>query len=634
MKRKLIYSLIIALSGGILSNTIPVFAIDNSFPVEKSIEIEKSWGTEDDEKFVDMKNTSDNGFITVAKNTKNILITKYDKYRNVEWEKNLSGSKSNDVQSVTQLNNGNFLVLGYTNSEDGDFEGQRKSSDGFMFVLDEYGNVINKIMLSGNGVDLFGKAVITSDGGFIVSGKTTSTDLPNIANSSGSNINFLRKYDKDFNIVWTNTDFSSYSVTSVKETLNGGIIVTATGDSDSMIYKLNYSGVKQWNKWIPSNGRISVLKSSLVLPNGDFVAVGYDTYTNSSGKAKAMLLALDTNGNIIADKKYNTTFNNNDYIYEITETENGYYLVGKSNSTNADYVNKGGYDGLIIEIDKNYELINTYNWGGSNSDTINCAIVVNGDMVYGASSRSSFDNYQNKKYDDVLLLTNGKKTQSSKPTINVLPNGKIELIDNNSIETQKDMYYRMNHSGSDNDGWIKYTEPFLPIRDASGNVNLEVKSINVYNLDSEIQQETGKFEPEKLTNSQGLDISFEKADTLKLELSTNTIDFGTVDGLIDKEFSEPVVVKVSSSLPWDMTIQALDDFKGQKNPENIVTADKLEVKTDDSEYKALSKERITLLENQPDGENSTHNLKFKLKAVPGLKADIYKLPTKINILQK
>lgn len=573
MRKKIIYALVFAMGVSIFGSATKVFATE-----ERVFEIlEKSKNPEGYyAETIKLVKTSDGGFLhliqpsNTSTYTKETVIIKYKNDKTIEWSKSFRGSASNNPMSVTQLNDGSYILVGFTMAKDGDFERESNTPigdwDGFIFKLDKDGNAINKKYLTGSNYEHIDNVIPTEDGGFLIAGVTYSKDLPEVVNETNGAKSFVIKYDKDFNQLWKIDNHVNYDVNTLAKDINGDIILTeSTFSQESLrVYRLNKDGEEKWSAPvdIEIEGEIKV-KDTLILPNGDTILIGNETESKSGLYLSTFLFVLDKDGNIINRKTYNTTYNKNEDISSIIETERGYTLVGESNSTNGNYDNKGDYDGFIIEIDKNYNLLNTYGWGESGYDTLTNAINFNGELIFGAIS----DSTEMKDYGSLILRSFMREVQ-------------------------------------------------------------------------------------KLETSEDVMVYFTKADTLRVDISTDTIDFGKVNGLMDEELDEELVVSVSSSANWDMTIKALDDFKGMKDPNNVLPSETLEITLGEpfvpmslgreevkanlaiGEYVPLTKEEILLLEDEPNGTEIINVIKFKLKAIPGERADKYMLPIRLTVSQK
>lgn len=635
MKRKLIYALLLAIGVSIFNNAMPTYAVGEYNPIEETFNIVATTGNEVST-LTNVVQTNDGGYIAII--SSGTTLKKYDKNQKVEWERTYDSALF--INSMAQLKDGSYVLVGSHSSANSHYEGIVRSSDGHLVRLDKYGNITYKKMFTGDSSDILTKVIPTSDGGFALAGYTYSRDFSEIiytescyAGGCYDKMTFIQKYDVNNNVMWSQKDVRNINPDSLVESINGSIVIagnTTENQSSVIVKKFNYSGNTQWVKSISFGGRSSTVREMITLPNGQLILFGSETKSTSSGKPKAYLYSVDSEGNEIAFKNYNVGFNGYDYLDGIIETESGYTLYGRSNSTNTDYLYKGGYDVMFLDVDKDFNLIKTYNWGGNSDETPLTDIIVNGISMLVVSTKSSDFDFKNTTTSGIVVLSKEVSNTSIEPTITQLNSGKIAIKDNNLLKNQKEVLYRIN-SGE----WTKYTGAFIPTYNAGEVLNIEAKALTIQNLVSTLSTlEVSSETPAPLTNSQNIDISFEKHETLKIELSKNTIDFGTVNGLLNTESNETIEAKVSSSLPWDMTITALGDFIEENEPENTLPADKLEIKANDDEYKALSKEGVTLLENQLSGKDVVANLKFKLKPTPGLKEGTYKISTKVNIYQK
>jgi PKD repeat protein len=98
----------------------------------------------------------------------------------IEWQKCLGGSDSTmDVEeayAVQQTADGGFIVAGRTGSSDGDVEGAHGGVDAWAVKLDPAGDIDWQRCLGGTDSDSASAVQQTADGGYILAGTTRSTD--------------------------------------------------------------------------------------------------------------------------------------------------------------------------------------------------------------------------------------------------------------------------------------------------------------------------------------------------------------------------------------------------------------------------------------------------------------------------
>jgi len=185
-----------------------------------------------------IQQTSDGGYIVGGTTNGfnvggyDIFIVKFDSSGNVDWAKTVGGSGYDHGRSIQQTSDGGYIVGGDAKSFGDVFD-----YDMFIVKLDSSGNVDWAKTVGGLDDDYGYSIQQTSDGGYIVSGYTTSFGVENCDM-------FIVKLDSSGNVDWTKTvggsgwDFSE----SVQQTSDGGYIVGGRISYDIFIVKLDSSG--------------------------------------------------------------------------------------------------------------------------------------------------------------------------------------------------------------------------------------------------------------------------------------------------------------------------------------------------------------------------------------------------------
>jgi hypothetical protein len=97
-----------------------------------------------------------------------------------EWQKCLGGSSNDDLNSIQKTNDGGYIVAGNSQSCDGDVTGNHTGpyGDGWIVKLNSGGTIEWQKCLGGNGAggEGFNSVQQTTNGGYIVTGTTTSND--------------------------------------------------------------------------------------------------------------------------------------------------------------------------------------------------------------------------------------------------------------------------------------------------------------------------------------------------------------------------------------------------------------------------------------------------------------------------
>jgi len=199
----------------------------------------------------------------------------------------------------------------------------------------------------------------TTDGGFIVTGWTTSFGM-------GSRDVYLIKSDSLGNNLWTKT----YGGTdwdegwSVQQTLDGGYVVVGntysfgSGSGDIFLLKINANGDTLWSRTyggVNNDYGHSVLETV----DGAYIVAG-TTLSFGAGLEDFYLMKVDTLGNPIWTKTYGGPGHDHGYCVQQTH-DGGYVLVGMTTSF-------GDFDVFLVKTDSAGDTLWTRTYGGSSYD--------------------------------------------------------------------------------------------------------------------------------------------------------------------------------------------------------------------------------------------------------------------------
>ena len=126
--------------------------------------------------------SSDDGDITENNGLRDYWIVKLQANGDVEWQKSYGGSQFDEAVSIDQTLDNGFVVLGYAKSNDGDVSSSITPStngdkDYWLIKLDSTGNLEWEKSFGGSADDDGFSVKQTSDGGFILAGLTTSSNV-------------------------------------------------------------------------------------------------------------------------------------------------------------------------------------------------------------------------------------------------------------------------------------------------------------------------------------------------------------------------------------------------------------------------------------------------------------------------
>lgn len=273
---------------------------------------EKEWirtyggRTSDSGKVGDVANaiiqTSDSGYILTGKSTSDngefknkkigyadLFVMKLNSLGDPQWIKTFGGSDEEEGKSIVQLDDGNFVVVGRSISNDGYFHENNDLGSLVLMKLDSMGNVLWKHTYGGSGLyEVCNSIVNTKDGGFIITGATNSNDgdFSAINNSSISSDLYVFKFDMNGKKECVNTyNLNGGIGNAIIQTNDLGYIITGYCNSknknldgkfinrDLVVIKINVLGEPQWIK-VFGGSKIDRGSSVVQLKGGDILVAG------------------------------------------------------------------------------------------------------------------------------------------------------------------------------------------------------------------------------------------------------------------------------------------------------------------------------------------------------------------------
>ncbi len=294
------------------------------------LEWEKSFGFSGHDHSYDILHTEDNGFffvgfldITSARadgNTEkaNSLTrhgigefwgTKIDDKGDLQWRGYFGGTNNDRAHAVVQADDGGFVMTGFTESDDFDITNTRGSYDFWVVKVDDKGNFVWESSFGGSGIEISQDIAKTTDGGYVITGNTFSSD----------------------------TDVSKNN-----------------GESDIWLIKVDDAGQLVWEKSFGGSG-FELAEGLSLMSDGGFMIVGNskssdgDTIENA-GENDIWVIRTDGNGQMKWQKSIGGS--DLDYGFDIIEKQDGSIMVvGETLSQNfLGIQNKGLTDAVVIKL--------------------------------------------------------------------------------------------------------------------------------------------------------------------------------------------------------------------------------------------------------------------------------------------
>lgn len=354
---------------------------------------------------------SNNGHVTGNHGNGDIWVVKLNATGDIQWQRCLGGSQPDIGRSVLPLADGGYLVLGSTRSNDGDASGNHGMVDIWLVRLNASGTPVWQRCYGGSLNDVPFGIKPTPDGGYIIAGESRSSD-GDLTSNAGFADYWVLKIDSDGDIQWQRSYGGSGGDTAyaIELTTDGGYIlnglststdgdvtnapVAGAGPENYWVVKLDALGNIQWQR--PCGGSNTDYGFSVAqLDDGTYVAFGtsYSTdgdVTDSRGGGDYWLVRLTSTGMPVGYLSFGGS--NNDAGAEIIQAHaNGLLLSGASASNDGDVEeNFGSFDGWLVRTHPNGTIAWRLTIGGGQSDGLGVISLSNdGGYVVIGTSRSS-----------------------------------------------------------------------------------------------------------------------------------------------------------------------------------------------------------------------------------------------------
>ena len=276
----------------------------------------------------------------------------------------VAGDLWNKVEAVESTTDNGFVTSGYFTKEadlnnDGlaDVKGNVSYYSGFIAKYNKEGNMeIANSVYTESGEVILHKVIQTNDGGYVVGGSFTGTNLQvgevstGLTNTTNDLKGIVIKLSSSGSYEWAKEvaqEGLDYDVTALTQNLEGNIVAgVTTGENPKVIEYTNTDGSINGETTISANVQISDMDG---YNSQDVIIVSQGLTDTTTGR-----IDLYSNGSVTAGSELD--FNAN----AVARLDNGKaIIVGNYTGTAQTVKTKGNYDGIIIEYDINSSTINS-----------------------------------------------------------------------------------------------------------------------------------------------------------------------------------------------------------------------------------------------------------------------------------
>jgi hypothetical protein len=310
----------------------------------------KTYGGDGKDNGWDVLDLEDGGFLIVGFTNSfgagemDIYLVRTDDKGIMLWERTFGGPKSEFGWAMAPTDDGGFVLAGQTNSF-GDGE-----EDGYLVKVNAQGEEIWSQTFGGAQEDRLFSIDQSADSGFILTGTTTSFGSGNrdaylVKISNSGELDWMQVFGEDRDDVGH----------SVRQTTDRGYIVTGYTKSfgaknyDTWLIKTDEAGLSQWQKFYGESGDDRTIYGEQT-DDGGYIMVGYTTGFDSAGW-DVFLVRTDSTGEVTWHKTFGGITEDTGYTVRQT-VDGGFILTGETYS-----FGEGGGDMYVIKINQDGDII-------------------------------------------------------------------------------------------------------------------------------------------------------------------------------------------------------------------------------------------------------------------------------------
>ncbi len=359
--------------------TLSVFLFSIKLPAQPTIEWQRSYGGKQGDQPYSIVQTTDGGYFVAGVTGSiegdvfgnhgllDVWALKLDSSGAIDWKRCYGGSSAERAHSSRQTADGGYILAGHTHSNNWDVSGHHGDYDAWVIKISPTGAIQWQKCLGGSNFDEASDIHQTLDGGYIMVGRSSSTDGDLTVNhgaedywvvklSSFGDLEWQKTYGgSDRDIAWSVSlcDDGGYIVAGDSWS-DDGHVTNLHGSGDCWVVKLNAEGKMEWEKALGGTG-LEIGRDIQQTRDGGYIITSLTTSNNgdvtgAQGQYDYWVVKLNNSGEIEWQKVLGGS--EIDYPESIQQTsDDGYIVVGHTQSSDGDVAsNDGGADIWIVKL--------------------------------------------------------------------------------------------------------------------------------------------------------------------------------------------------------------------------------------------------------------------------------------------
>lgn len=302
---------------------------------------------------------SDDGDVTGFHGGDDVWVVKLSATGSLLWQRTFGGGYTDWSSDLHITADGGCVVVGRSNSIDGDVVGGHGGFDLWLIKLDASGTLQWQKPLGGSGSDTGASVDVASDGGFVAVGTTNSAD-GDVVGFLGVWDQWVVRTDPNGNVLWANTYGGSDEdhATGVTFTNDGGCIVAGYSRSNDFDVSGNQGGWDAWVvqldalgdlQWQTAIGGVYTDLALALAPclDGQVVVVGTTASFGINGLEDLWAVKVDAAGVSPWQQPLGGQDYEDGYAVAVT-ADNGFILGGSTASNDGDVSGNHGQDDFWV----------------------------------------------------------------------------------------------------------------------------------------------------------------------------------------------------------------------------------------------------------------------------------------------
>jgi len=318
----------------------------------------RTYGGSGDDVGNSVQQTTDGGYIIAGYTSflgaggQDVYVIKTDASGDTLWTKTYGGTRNDEGNSVQQTTDGGYVIVGWTISLGAGL------ADVYLVKTDSLGDTLWTRTYGGTSYDEGFSVQQTTDGGYIITGCTYSF-------GAGRYDIYLVKTNAQGDTLWTRT-YGGTGIDwgySVQQTTDGGYTITGittsfgAGGNDVYLIKTNAQGGILWTRTFggtDDDEGYSVQQTT----DGGYIITGC-TSSFGAGRLDIYLVKTNAQGDTLWTRTYGGT--GNDAGNSVQQTSDGGYIVcGK--------LGIHDFDACLVKTDADGDTLWTRIYGGTSAD--------------------------------------------------------------------------------------------------------------------------------------------------------------------------------------------------------------------------------------------------------------------------